>query len=376
MGQAPIRAAGHALRHAVGVLLLSWARALRAGFIAGVIGVLLVELGAAVMTNRFPPDGNAQLVAALLGFALGFAAALTVVVDEILAGLRDLIDMLSGEAEAGARVAAAVVEREVGESSATLLRRMGLGRLLGEQRPQPTGARRGASSAELSVSLGRAAFMRERTTPTAETMSELAADGDELSQLRAHVFPVRADQLPRLGWTDELPVVRVAADLPAEDSLAELSTAEEAVLVAHEGAVSAAPETIEPATGEPKVQVAADAFDGLAEPPQWHTPDAPSTDFSWHDPAQSAEPQDDEESYIQPIDVFGAPPPLASSPRAESVALPTSPAPSAESTPGLGPRGSVWDHISQVLAGRPILPTPDEPADDATAADAAPDREP
>ncbi|HEV2236764.1 MAG TPA: hypothetical protein VGR57_08905, partial [Ktedonobacterales bacterium] len=89
----------------------------------------------------------------------------------------------------------------------------------------------------------------------------------------------------------------------------------------------------------------------------------------WHDPAAAAEP-DPEESGITPVDLFGAPPPSAppadANPRAPDGGtrpLPEQNQPFGAADPTARPRGSVWDHISQVLAGRPVPPIPsdDEP---------------
>jgi hypothetical protein len=388
MGHAPIRAAGHVLRHAVGVLLLSWLRALRAGCIAGLVGVLVVELAAVVMTQRFPPDGNAQLVAVVLAFALAFGAAATVIADEILEGIRDLIGMLAGEAESGARVATTLAEREVGESSAKVLRLVGLGRLLDHQSEQPAQPPATATPAvrltATSAPSSGVFTTREWTARTSDTLEELANEPTASSPVRPDAMPVPADQLPRLTWTDEMPAVRPpgpAAQTPAPRGepaeVAPPETSWEAAspdLAAHTEAddlsleaSSAEPAAVdEPAATLPFIPPAEE----LAAPSQWHASEAgEATDFEWHDPSLAAEPQDDEESYIQPIDVFGEPPPRQPTQQDQDES-PVSPPPAnedsavAEDPPAVGPRGSVWDHISQVLAGRPVVPLPEDPEPD------------
>jgi hypothetical protein len=386
MGQAPIRAAGHVLRHAVGVLLLSWMRALRAGFIAGAGGALVVEIGAMIETRHFPPDGNAQLVAALVAFALAFGAAATVVVAEILHGLRDLVGMLSGEAEAGARVAATLAEREVGESSANLLRRVGLGRLVGPQAAPSTLSHDTPAAASPFLAASYVSRAPEHVARTDETLAELAEDQLPPAATRPDATPVRADLLPRLTWSDELPPVHpspvappppeYSASEPESDAWASPATVSEP---AGEALPASDAEQTPQDVAEPATAVANDSWSGLAEPSRWHAPETPPAgDFAWHDPALAAEPEDDEESYIQPIDVFGAPAPLAPTREAETPAIPPQPDPDptlSHEQPPVGPRGSVWDHISQVLAGRPVVPLPEEPnADEQVGDDASPDR--
>lgn len=380
MGQAPIRAAGHVLRHAVGVLLLSWVRALRAGFIAGLAGVLLVELAAMLMTGRIPPDGTAQLVAGVFGFALAFGAAATVVADEILVGMRELVGMLLGEAEAGARVAATLAEREVGDASAGMLRVVGLGRLLGLRPGQEAAMSSNfplPTIAAFATSAGVFAASRHEPARTNETLAELASAQRMPFEPRADAAPVPADQLPRLSWTDEIPAVRhEPAAPPVRAQAAPAADVEPATAGSDrnvnpsdaDGFGGALPPADEP-TGAMAPEVTAPTTSpearGLAEPAQWHGHDAPADQsFTWHDPAVAAEPSDDEESYIQPIDVFGRPLPLAPARDAEPLTrpLPETTRPLPVDAPDASPRGSVWDHISQVLAGRPVAPLPDETA--------------
>jgi hypothetical protein len=120
----------------------------------------------------------------------------------------------------------------------------------------------------------------------------------------------------------------------------------------------------------------ASASSGLAEPSHWHAPAMPpDAGFDWHDPTLAAEPQDDESS-IHPIDVFGPPPPLAPPQQPDTLFPPQAPqpAPPAPAKPTEdGQQSSVWDHIAQVLDGRPVVPMPEQPA---PAAASAPQRAP
>ncbi|HEV2235665.1 MAG TPA: hypothetical protein VGR57_03300, partial [Ktedonobacterales bacterium] len=120
---------GRVLRHAMGVLLLCWLRALKWGGIAGLAGVLAAEIAAIVLTRSFPPDGLAQVVAFTLGAALAFGVAATVIADELVVGIIDSIRVLIGEAGAGARAARMAGRREVGQSSGRVLALFGLGGL-------------------------------------------------------------------------------------------------------------------------------------------------------------------------------------------------------------------------------------------------------
>jgi hypothetical protein len=242
-----------------------------------------------------------------------------------------------------------------------------------------------------------AAASRRETARTSETLADLASGPLAPAPSYGDAGPVRADQLPRLTWTDELPVVRPAPAAPSGDTPnVEPAGGESDAWQASQQSASAAAEEPQAAPAdapnpqggsEQPVRTGSAEAAGLAEPSQWHAGESAAPGgFTWHDPTLAAEPQDDEESYIQPIDVFGAPQPLAPAREAEPLTRPLPettrplladasaavPAVSPEVSPDVSPRGSVWDHISQVLAGRPVAPLPDDPesaeggADDAS----------
>ncbi len=354
MAHSMIAHAGRMLRHAVGVLLLCWFRALRAAAFTALLGMIVIEIGAIVITHHFPPDGAAQLVAVAFAGALAFGVALTVVLDELIAGIIEIMGVLRGEAETGARAAAVVAQREVGESSAAIFHRLGLSTLVASPTPSPVP--QSAPPTPPPVSRPVSDWPDEEATATGETLAELAVSPAD-SPARQEARPVRADLLPRLSWTDEHPAVRpqtspTSAPLTADasDPTAEAAPVEES-----------APEPIA-STPSP---VADAETPILAEPSVWHTDDAPAPDAdAWHDPLAHAEqPTEEEDAGIQPVDAFGAPPPAAT---ARPHSADTRPLPETEQ------RYTMWDHISHVLAGRPVELLPQDEGDAAEDAVAAP----
>ncbi|HEX9414957.1 MAG TPA: hypothetical protein VF916_15745 [Ktedonobacterales bacterium] len=355
---------GHVMRHAIGVLLLCWRRAVRAGAIAGVVGAAAVEIGAVLSTHRFPPDGVAQLVAVTLGAALAFGVAVTVITDELVIGIIDAIRLLLGEAEAGVRVARAASQRTVGEANWRLLGLIGLGGLAAPHVLQPR---------ERLATAPAPAPLRPGAAPTSETLAGVAAADADTQPLWQ---PVPAAQLPRIPWIAE----EAAATAPGSSRVSD-----EQPFTALYG--TAAPitrpldQSAEPSDAPP---AGTTASAGLAEPLVWHADDAPApTAGSWHDPLQAAEPEQ-EEAGIVPVDLFGAPPPSPNTRPLDTATRPpgsvTRPLPertrplSQSELPGI-PRSSVWEHISQVLAGRPVPPMPPE-ADEASAETTARDDTP
>jgi hypothetical protein len=401
--------AGRVLRHAMGVLLLCWMRALKWGGIAALAGILATEIAAVVLTRSFPPDGLAQVVAFTFGGALAFGVAATIIADELVVGIIESVRLLAGEAEAGIRAAAMVARREVGESSGRVLSLFGLGGIAGAA---VSAARRSATSGMLPAPLRddqgpqdevvpRLQALRARVPSTAaarpapaqpptpenpwaatltpvsewpagqaedappaaaseadeaETLADLAGAGAALAMgppgepnpaTQPLARPVHATNLPRIDWTVEDPPT-----LPPEPAADEAAT--------RRAGYGAPTPTTQPMTGAP----------GLAEPPVWHTSEtAAAAPDHWHDPTQAAEPEV-EEAGITPVDLFGAPPPAAPSPSlagafsrepdAGTRPLPEKTRPLEPGEAAERPRGSVWDHISQVLAGRPVPPIPSE----------------
>jgi hypothetical protein len=406
--------ASQLLKHVVGVLLLAWLRALRAAAIAGALGILAVEVGAVVLTHHFPPGGTVQLVAAALGGALAYGAAATVVASELITGTADAIGLLLGEAEAGARAAAAIGERDVGEASGTVLRAIGLGALVGAPaRPRQSSERILTQFPAAPVEPAAATFVptapatqpatlasaapavpaaraSEDIDVTEYTLAELAPAADAPGpRPRVDAGPVPAGQLPRIAWIDEQPTVPLApaaaasATAPppaaqdesaatsataveAADTQDDLPDASEAITLPLTGPMAQQPITTElsaaaPAGAAPGEMQAGATGPGLSEPAVWHDDHAelPGPE-QWHNPSPEAEPEE-EEAGIKPVDLFGALPPSAAEsrpPDSNTRPLPerTRPLDTASDLPA--PRGSIWEHISQVLAGRPVEPLP------------------
>lgn len=337
------------LHHVVNVLLLCWRRVLRIGAIAGGVGILLVEITAAVLTHRFP-DGPAQVVALVFGAALAYAAAITVIADEVLVGMIDIVRLMRGEAEAGARVAASATEREAGAMGAGLARLFGItgaATMLGRV---GTGALRRTAPPRASQLDARAAaepVVDEGATD--ETLADLAPPSNQSTVPPPVVGPpVRADRLPRIAWTDEHEAVRLDRGPRSRPTAP-----------ADRGATPAVNDAAPAGHDEPPI--APVHLPGLAEPATWHPEDAPlPAPGTWHDPVLSVE-DDEDAGGIQPTDTFGGPPPSAI-----TRPLPLITRPLERSGPPSAPRSSVWDHISQVLAGRPVDPLPDEEEDAGT----------
>jgi hypothetical protein len=446
--------AGHVLRHAMGVLLLCWLRALKWGAIAGLTGFAATEIAAFTLTHAFPPDGLTQVVAFALGAALAFGVAVTIIADELVVGVIDTVRLLTGEAEAGVRAAAIAARRDVGESSGRVLSLIGLGGVaaagvarqttpqdvlpapprvaLGPQdevgprlealrarvpsssvartaQPQTSAIENPWAATLTPVSewpSGKVAAVhpapaQEDTAPAtpsaastnvgmigrAATDEALTHAGGPNSVTRPLAQPVHATNLPRIDW---------ATEEPPEASPEPISE----VRGDRYDAFGAASPTTQPMSDAPS----------LAEPSAWHIHETmPAMPERWHDPSAAAEPEP-EEAGITPVDLFGAPsraeanpaPPAdvvapernartpqpaniaadepdastpepadvgTHEPEALSSPLPQEPQPVSAEDVIERPRGSVWDHISQVLAGRPVpqIPNEDEPLLDAPA---------
>ncbi|HEX8982835.1 MAG TPA: hypothetical protein VF792_08705 [Ktedonobacterales bacterium] len=89
--------------HATKDVLHAFLRALRAVLVTGLIVFILVALAteviSALLTHTFPPNGMTHLVAAALGVAFGYAAAITVAIEELLRALIKAIELAVAESE-------------------------------------------------------------------------------------------------------------------------------------------------------------------------------------------------------------------------------------------------------------------------------------
>ncbi|HET9112003.1 MAG TPA: hypothetical protein VFN78_14330 [Ktedonobacterales bacterium] len=101
--------------HATKDVLHAFLRALRAVLVTGLVVFIVVALAteviAAFLTHTIPPSGLTHLVAAALGVAFGYAAAITVAIEELLRAMIKAIELAIAESEKLA--AEAIKEAEV-----------------------------------------------------------------------------------------------------------------------------------------------------------------------------------------------------------------------------------------------------------------------
>lgn len=189
---------GDLLKHALGVLLLAWRRMLLAGAAALVGGLLVGEMAAVVATSRIPPPLMAQVVIAIFAVILAYAASMTVFLEELLHGIIATIRLIEGDVAAGARTAAVIAEREAGEVGTGLMRLFGA-----QQKPNPATTKAATAAPQ---SLSAAVATATRGGATGETEDAIAATEEfaiTAPRPRVDARPVRADQLPRIGWAAE-----------------------------------------------------------------------------------------------------------------------------------------------------------------------------
>ncbi len=247
-----IRHTGNALRHALGALLLAWRHAVRAAGIALLVGIAIAESVGALVTHHFPPYLLTHVVALAVGIAVAYCVGLTVLADELIKGTLALVRMALGEVEAGARTAAVIAEREVGDvwgwarrlvlgrdatgpsAALPITRRPGLAapagpgstlrpsaRTLGQFPAASSGAgAAGALSSQpgaLAPQSGDPARLRvpprlgAAPAPSSaprrdETLEDIAATDafrKTAPPAPADAHPVRADRLPRIEWAAE-----------------------------------------------------------------------------------------------------------------------------------------------------------------------------
>jgi hypothetical protein len=113
---------GTSAKHILGALQ----RTFRAVAVTGLITAIIVGLGtegiAFALTRKFPPDGAAHLAAAALAVAFGYAAAITVAVEEILRAIIKTIELIVEESEKLAAAAVREGEHLLGEGGAEALK--------------------------------------------------------------------------------------------------------------------------------------------------------------------------------------------------------------------------------------------------------------
>jgi len=371
---------GSLLKHTLGVLLLAWRRIMLASAAAAVAGVLIGEIGAVIITGLVPPPLMAHLVVLIFASVLAYSTALTVFFEEILHGLVNTIRMVEGEATAGARAAAVIAEREAGEAGSGLMRLFG--RRSPPQPPAETTAR---------------AFV----APTVDSMRSIEiqqseADFDATEAFvttsprpRVDARPVRADQLPRIGWAasgsdisgSNEPPATADADAPADDgSDLGLALPEAAPLAPADVQPEPSASTFE---GKAPSQPSAPVQPATLAPIPVRTPvvsspagvSAADADMPSADPATLTTSGTPGESWTPPSAVTVLPPGTATDDALASgygeAARPTRPLrPSRplDSAPDAPSGRGIWSRISQALVGNTSSPSmplaPDVPADD------------
>lgn len=209
---------GSFLKHAVGVLMLCWQRMVRAGLVAFGVGFVLALLAAVIITGQAFPGALAVMVALLFGVGLGYAVAMTILVEEFILGAIDLIHLLEGDVAKVAHISEAIAEREFGEVGQGLRRFIGLpttgdprkvtpaARLILQRTPATpaTGARMAEAAAALGA-VGAAALAARAATRAPQAPPEEPPTTSEWAPIGE---PVPADRLPRIAWTLEHEAVK------------------------------------------------------------------------------------------------------------------------------------------------------------------------
>ncbi len=371
---------GSLLKHTLGVLLLAWRRILLASAAAAVAGVLIGEIGAVIITGLVPPPLMAHLVVLIFAAVLAYSTALTVFLEEILHGLVNTIRMIEGDAAAGARAAAVIAEREAGEAGSGLMRLFG--RRSPPQPPAETTAR---------------AFV----APTVDSMRSIEiqqseADFDATEAFvttsprpRVDARPVRADQLPRIGWaasgphssgSDEPPAT-ADADAPTDDgSDLSLALPEAALLAPAEVQPEPSMSTVErKAPSQPSTSVQPATLAPIpVRTPVVSSPagvSAADADTPSAEPATPSSQGTPGEPWTPPSAVTVLPPGTATDDAlaggyggAARPTRPLRPSRPLDSAPDAPSGRGIWSRISQALVGNTSSPStplaPDAPADD------------
>lgn len=205
VGDRIIAYTGKLLVHAVRALLVCWQRMLRLGLSVGVLSGIVALVFGTYVTHTFPPAPLTWVAALFFGLALGYAAAMTVLADEMLLSIFEAIRLLEGDVRAGMRAAAVAAEREAGEAG------RGIMRFLGHSRSE---------SAETAPRSGKAPLSQPLMTVSSVARQEPGQGQDQANETLAAIAatesfittaprpavnarPVRAADLPRIGWASD-----------------------------------------------------------------------------------------------------------------------------------------------------------------------------
>ncbi|HEX8730651.1 MAG TPA: hypothetical protein VF725_01215 [Ktedonobacterales bacterium] len=382
---------GSFLKHVIGVLLLSWRRMLRAGMIAFGIGFVLALLIAVIGTGQAFPGALAVVVAALFGAALGYGVAVTVLIEEFVLGVIDMLHMLEGDVAKVAHITEAVAEREAGDVTQGLRRLLGLP-ISGARRPvappptlrvprtpaNPTPTSPAPTDATLASSTGHAVNVAHLTSTAIEAAGAIGAAIASRAATSAPQSappepasgpvgePVPADRLPRITWTYEHEAVKPPAPAseptptptvdmttpapstaptttePAPAVVAPLAEGAETALAAHLAQPAAAPE---PAPASAPASAPAPEYEAPLEDEPLATPTFDD------EPAPATVPLPQAEQVDSPASptAFAAPPPLD----------PVMFAPAPATTP------LAREEVEETPAPEPAAPDPIPPLDSA-----------
>lgn len=140
---------GHATKDVLHAFLHALRAVLVTGLIVFVVVALATEVIAAFLTHTIIPSGLTHLVAAALGVAFGYAAAITVAIEELLRAMIKAIELAVAESE---KLAVEAVEKaeELGRLAETEIAR-GAHAALGEATVL------GQDASHLTAALGRGA---------------------------------------------------------------------------------------------------------------------------------------------------------------------------------------------------------------------------
>lgn len=102
---------GNATKHILGGLLKAFRAIALTGLIVALLTAAATEGVAVVLTKEFPPSGLTHLAAAALAIAFGYAAAITVAIEEILRTIIRAFELVIQEAEKLGKEAAHEAEK-------------------------------------------------------------------------------------------------------------------------------------------------------------------------------------------------------------------------------------------------------------------------
>jgi len=201
--------ASRLIEHVSHVMLLTWRRMVRLGFALGVIGFFCAEVVSILATRRFPPPLMAHAVALIFGLVLGYCAALTVIIDELLRGVREALGLVEGEGVTGMRAIARIAQTESSHLEAVV------GSTLRTERGGGP-----ASATASSVSHVADASAADVADEDVDALAATDAFARRLPATDDSATPVPADRLPRIpAFGEDHPPAAALGPMPPLQSL-------------------------------------------------------------------------------------------------------------------------------------------------------------